>query len=84
MTLNPYIQPCYFTAGDYVKFNFPISSATAVLAWGLVQWKDAYQAAGQYTQMLDSIKWSLDFFLKCWKPNQNKLYGQVIKNISRG
>lgn len=60
-----------------MKFNFPISSATAVLAWGLVQWKNAYVNAGLHAEMLDCIKWSLDFLLKCWKPDQQVLYGQV-------
>ncbi|XP_060580783.1 endoglucanase A-like [Ruditapes philippinarum] len=27
--------------------------------------------------MLDCIKWPLDFFLKCWRKNDNELYGQV-------
>ena len=64
-------------AGDYVKFNFPISSATAVLAWGLAQWRDAYVYAGLLDEMLDSIKWPLDYFLKCWRSGENVYYAQV-------
>lgn len=64
-------------AGDWVKFNFPISSATVVLAWGLAQWEDTYQDIGLHERVLDSIKWSLDYFLKCWKPDEQILYGQV-------
>jgi hypothetical protein len=67
----------YITAGDWVKFNLPISSAVAILGWGLAQWEDAYKTAGQYDAMLDCIKWPLDFFLKCWRKNENELYGQV-------
>ena len=71
------------SAGDWVKFNFPISSATSVLAWGLVQWEDAYASVGLHEQMLDSIKWSLDYFLKCWKPDKNVLYGQVGNTLMK-
>jgi hypothetical protein len=33
---------------------------TTVLAWGLLQYPDAYQAAGEYDRMLDSIKYVVE------------------------
>ncbi|KAJ8305940.1 hypothetical protein KUTeg_016485 [Tegillarca granosa] len=65
----------WYDAGDGVKFNFPMASSTTLLTWGLVQWKDAYVSSDQLDNMYDSIKWTLDYFLKCWK--NDKLYGQV-------
>ncbi|KAJ7374820.1 hypothetical protein OS493_005172 [Desmophyllum pertusum] len=35
----------WYDAGDYVKFGFPMASSVTVLAWGLVEYKQAYVAA---------------------------------------
>ncbi|KAL3861005.1 hypothetical protein ACJMK2_007098 [Sinanodonta woodiana] len=69
----------WYDAGDHVKFNLPISSATTLLAIGFIQWKQAYTAAGQLGNMYDSLKWPLDYFLKCWRPDPNNpiYYAQV-------
>nr|ABD24274.1 endo-beta-1,4-glucanase [Ampullaria crossean] len=66
----------WYDAGDFVKFNFPMAWSTAVLTWGLLQFKDAYQAAGQLEWMYESIKWPLDYLLKC-HVSDNVLYVQV-------
>uniref|UniRef100_A0A2C9JIX1 Endoglucanase n=1 Tax=Biomphalaria glabrata TaxID=6526 RepID=A0A2C9JIX1_BIOGL len=66
----------WYDAGDHVKFNFPMAYSTAILAWGYLMYADAYKAAGQDTYLLDSIKWPLDYLLKCHtKPDE--LYVQV-------
>ncbi|OWF46713.1 endoglucanase 13-like [Mizuhopecten yessoensis] len=66
----------WYDAGDLIKFNFPMASTTTLLVWGLIRWPDAYQAAGQLDNMYDSVKWPLDYFLKCWKPSRHTLYIQ--------
>ncbi|XP_025083959.1 uncharacterized protein LOC112557999 isoform X1 [Pomacea canaliculata] len=66
----------WYDAGDHVKFNFPMAFSTTMLAWGLLLYKDAYQAAGQLDHMYDSIKWPLDYLLKC-HTGPNELYVQV-------
>uniref|UniRef100_A0A2C9JJ67 Endoglucanase n=1 Tax=Biomphalaria glabrata TaxID=6526 RepID=A0A2C9JJ67_BIOGL len=66
----------WYDAGDHVKFNFPMAYSTAILTWGYLLYRDAYEAAGQTQWMLESIKWPLDYLLKCHvKPNE--LYVQV-------
>ncbi len=67
-------------AGDCVKFNFPMAQSTSTLIWGLLEYKDAYVAAGEYDNMLDSIKWPLDYFIKC-HVEDNVVYGQVTSNM---
>ncbi|XP_052061794.1 endoglucanase E-4-like [Mytilus californianus] len=67
----------WYDAGDGVKFNLPMASATTVLSWGLSQWQDAYKAAGQLELMYDSIKWPLDYLEKCWTESKNLYYCQV-------
>lgn len=66
----------WYDAGDYVKFGFPMASSATVLAWGLVEYKNAYETAGQYDQMLNSIKWATDYFIKA-HTKKEEFYGQV-------
>ena len=66
----------WYDAGDYVKFGFPMASSVTVLAWGLVEYKKAYQAAGQYDKALYSIKWATDYFIKA-HTKKEEFYGQV-------
>lgn len=66
----------WYDAGDHVKFGFPMASSVTVLAWGLLEYKKAYVAAGQYGHMLNSIKWATDYFIKA-HTKTNEFYGQV-------
>ncbi|XP_064604141.1 endoglucanase 4-like [Liolophura sinensis] len=66
----------WYDAGDHVKFGLPMAASTTILAWGLLQWKDAYQSSGQLDRMYDCIKWPLDYFLKA-HTGPNELYVQV-------
>ena len=70
----------WYDAGDYVKFGFPMASSATVLAWGLVDYKKAYKAAGQYDQMLNSIKWATDYFIKA-HTKKEEFYGQVRRDL---
>ena len=63
-------------AGDYVKFNFPMAGAMTLLAWGGIDFKEAYQATGQFEYLLKTVKWGTDYFIKC-HISPNELYGQV-------
>ncbi|XP_070534451.1 endoglucanase F-like [Ptychodera flava] len=66
----------WYDAGDNVKFNFPMAFSTAVLAWSLIEFPDAYREAGAYDDMLDTIKWTCDYFIKC-HTRPNEYYYQV-------
>ena len=66
----------WYDAGDYVKFGFPMAYSATVLAWGLIEYKKGYQAAGQYEIMLDSVKWATDYFIKA-HTKKEEFYGQV-------
>ncbi|WP_432214998.1 glycoside hydrolase family 9 protein, partial [Salmonella enterica] len=37
----------YYDAGDHVKFGFPMAFTATVLAWGLIDFYDGQNAAGQ-------------------------------------
>ena len=49
------------------------------LAWGLLEFKDAYYDAGELDHMYDSIKWPLDYLMKC-HVSPNVYYVQVCEN----
>jgi aryl-phospho-beta-D-glucosidase BglC (GH1 family) len=66
----------YYDAGDNVKFGLPMTYSMSMLAWGVVQYRDAYAKSGQLQRMLDTIKWGTDWILKA-HPSADVFFGQV-------
>ncbi|XP_050459002.1 endoglucanase A-like [Cataglyphis hispanica] len=66
----------YYDASDFVKFNFPMASATTLLAWGVISWPEAYNISNQLDEIHKTIKWATDYFIKS-HVSKNVLYGQV-------
>ena len=68
----------WYDAGDHVKFGFPMAFSTTMLAWGAVEYRDGYVAAGQLTHLLNNLRFVNDYFIKA-HPAPNVLYGQIGK-----
>ncbi|XP_069939601.1 uncharacterized protein [Cherax quadricarinatus] len=66
----------YYDAGDHVKFGFPMAFTATVLAWGLLDFREGYDKAGQTEYGRAAIKWATDYFLKA-HTGEYELYGQV-------
>ena len=66
----------FYDAGDNVKFNLPMSYSMAILAWSVIEDRDAYEKSGQLKYILDNIRWGNDYFIKC-HPEPNVYYYQV-------
>ena len=67
-------------AGDNVKFNYPMAFTVTTLAWGGIEYYDAYQEAGQLDDLSRNIKWATDYLLNSFandNPGEYVLYGQV-------
>ncbi|MEL6580990.1 MAG: glycoside hydrolase family 9 protein [Cyanobacteria bacterium J06621_12] len=67
-------------AGDNVKFNFPLAFSVVNLAWGGIEYEDAYQASGQIEHLSQNVKWATDYLLNSFandNPGEYVLYGQV-------
>ena len=67
-------------AGDNVKFNFPLAFSVVNLAWGGIEYYDAYQKSDQLEHLTQNIKWATDYLLASFandKPGEYVLYGQV-------
>ena len=70
----------YYDAGDHVKFGFPMSANNTMLAWGGIEYEDAYREAGQFDELLEAVKWGTDYFLKAHVSNggqTERFYVQV-------
>ncbi|XP_077869188.1 endoglucanase E-4-like [Saccoglossus kowalevskii] len=68
----------WYDAGDHIKSTFPMAFSVAVLTWGYLEFKDAYEEAGETQNMLDCIRWGTDFLLKAHTA-PNELYVQIAK-----
>ncbi|XP_037094013.1 endoglucanase 15-like [Pollicipes pollicipes] len=66
----------YYDAGDHVKFGFPMAAAMTVMAWGAIDFADAYADAGQSDYVKAAVKWGTDFFIKA-HVGATDFYGQV-------
>ncbi|XP_060595558.1 endoglucanase A-like [Ruditapes philippinarum] len=67
----------WYDGGDHVKFGLPMAWSTWVLLYGMLEFKDGYVSAGQKDMACDMIRIPLEYFLKCWIPDQQTLYVQV-------
>ena len=66
----------WYDAGDNVKFNFPMAGSATLLAWGGIEYAEAYNKSGQMAHLRNNLRWVADYFVKC-HPEPNVLYGQV-------
>jgi endoglucanase len=68
----------YFDAGDFVKFGFPMAYSITVLAWGVIDYEDAYTKANELANAQNAVKWGTDYFIKA-HTKDTEFYGQVGK-----
>ncbi|WP_232522373.1 glycoside hydrolase family 9 protein [Marinimicrobium alkaliphilum] len=66
----------WFDAGDHVKFGFPMAATTTLLAWGGVDYREAYEASGQLPHLLNNLRFVNDYFINA-HVSPNEFYGQV-------
>ncbi|MFZ5988341.1 MAG: glycoside hydrolase family 9 protein [Bacillota bacterium] len=63
-------------AGDNIKFNLTAGSTAAMLAWGAIEYRQAYEKSGQLKWLLGQLRWINDFFIKC-HPEPNVFWAQI-------
>jgi hypothetical protein len=66
----------FWDAGDHVKFGLPMAGSMTLLAWGLVEYRDAYEQSGQLERMLGLVEWGADYLVKSHTA-PNEFWGQV-------
>ncbi len=70
----------YYDAGDHGKFGFPMAASMTMLAWGGLQYNQAYATSGQLDELLGTIKWGTDYILKAHETDSQgtkAFWGQV-------
>ncbi|TDU87990.1 processive endocellulase [Kribbella voronezhensis] len=66
----------FYDAGDHVKFGLPFAFSMSMLAWGVVDNRDAYVSSGQLGPLLANLRWGTDWIIKA-HPSPTVVYGQV-------
>lgn len=66
----------WYDAGDNAKFNLPMAYTDAMLAWTVYEEADTLEESGQLDYMLNEIRWTSDYLIKC-HPSKNVYYYQV-------
>src|SRR5258705_1370057 len=63
-------------AGDHIKATFPMAHSMTTLAWGMVEYPQAYASTGQANAMLSNLRWGMDWLIKA-HPSANRLVAEV-------
>lgn len=71
-TVGRDLEGGYFDAGDHIKFGQPMAASVTMLAWGGVEYREAYQKSGQFDELLNAVKWGTDYFLKAHEISNDK------------
>ena len=61
-----------------MKFGFPMAGSITLLAWGMIEFEEGYEKAGQMEYARDSLKWGTDYMMKC-HTDTNEFWGQVTR-----
>ncbi|WP_406609225.1 glycoside hydrolase family 9 protein [Agarivorans sp. JK6] len=68
----------WYDAGDHVKFGFPMAATATMLAWGVVDYPQAYEQTNQLKHIKNNLRFVADYFVKAHTA-PNEFYGQVGK-----
>ncbi len=66
----------WYDAGDHVKFGFPMAFSVTALAWGGIEYEEAYKRSGQWDILVRNLRYVTDYFIKCHTA-PNEFYGQL-------
>ncbi len=55
----------WYDAGDHWKSNNTMAQSALMLAWGAVEFPEAYEQTGQTDELLNNLRYICDYFLKC-------------------
>lgn len=54
----------YLVAGGNVKTTTLTAFSSTMLAWGAIDYKEAYQTAGELENLLSLVRWATDYLMK--------------------
>lgn len=47
-----------------MKYGFPLSHTLIFLTWSMIDYRAAYETAGEWERALESVRWGTDWLLK--------------------
>ena len=59
------VEGGWYDAGDHFKFTLTNAYTASVLAWGMIEYKDAVKKAGLYDLYMNNLKFGLDYISRC-------------------
>ena len=54
----------YILAGGNVKTTLLIAFSTTLLAWGGINYREAYEEAQELNELLEQVRWASDYLIK--------------------
>ncbi|MCF0116743.1 MAG: glycoside hydrolase family 9 protein, partial [Bacilli bacterium] len=66
----------YYDVGGNIKFNFPMADSMTLIAWVVMNSLKGIKKGDQWDHYLDSVKWGIDYFIKCHS-KKDEYYAQV-------
>lgn len=63
----------YYDAGDNTKFHFPMAFAMTMLSWSVIEYRQKYEAIGEYQHTRDLIRWGTDYLLLTFNSSASKI-----------
>lgn len=67
----------WYDAGDYLKLSFPLAPTVGMLAWGLIEFQQAYSSAGKLKLARNNLRHAADFLHRCWDPVSRTFVAQI-------
>lgn len=62
---NDFVPGGWFDAGDHLKFTLTNAYAATLLGWGLLEYGDGVDKAGQRTMYENNLQFALDYLVGC-------------------
>ncbi|OPZ88925.1 MAG: Endoglucanase 1 precursor [Firmicutes bacterium ADurb.Bin419] len=66
----------FHDCGDHIKFGITNGYSASILGWSLYEFKEAFDASGNTTKMLSTLKYFTDYFMRC-RESATKYYYHV-------
>jgi len=66
----------FYDAGDGVKFAFPMAGSLTLLAWGGIEYRGGFEAAGQSEALASTLRQGVDWLMKAFV-SDTVFYAQV-------
>ncbi len=66
----------FHDCGDHIKFGITNGYAASILGWSLYEFKGGFDASGNTTKMLSTLKYFTDYFMSC-RESASKYYYHV-------